>query len=472
VTARRRREHAPDTTLALAERIVNAPRAGDARAARRRVDEWLAEHAGAAGAAAIPDLLAGYPKVRSLLEGIAVGSPFLWDLASREPARLARLLSAPPHRHFDDLLERTAHAVDAGVDDAAAMHHLRRMKAEGALLIAIADIGGAWPLAEVTAALTRLADSAIELALRHLLRAAAARGQIRLQDAANPTLGCGYFALAMGKMGAFELNYSSDIDLICLFDPQAPQLAPETEPAPFFIRLTRSLVRMLHERTVDGYVFRVDLRLRPDPGLTQIALSTDAALGYYESVGQNWERQALIKARPCAGDIAVGDAFLDKLSPFIWRKYLDYAAIADVQAMKRQIHSYRGHDEIAVAGHNIKLGRGGIREVEFFAQTQQLIAGGRNPGLRGRGTLATLDALAAGGWITAKARRELSFAYTFLRRIEHRLQMVNDEQTHTLPSDPEQLEAFAHFAGFKDRDAFAAPWGEQLRIVEGPEARP
>src|SRR5246127_3773115 len=176
-------------------------------------------------------------------------------------------------------------------------------------------------------------------------------------------------------------------------------LADDIEPVPFFIGLTRDLIKILQARTSDGYVFRVDLRLRPDPSSTQIAISTAAALDYYESRGQNWERAALIKARAIAGDLAAGEALMRELSPFVWRKYLHYRTVADVHAMKRQIHAYRGHGEIAVEGHNIKLGRGGIREIEFFAQTQQLIAGGRHPELRDRGTIVTLAALAADGWI-------------------------------------------------------------------------
>ena len=209
-------------------------------------------------------------------------------------------------------------------------------------------------------------------------------------------IGSGYIVLAMGKMGAFELNYSSDIDLIVFYDPAAPALPKDAEPAPLFVRITQRLVKLLQERTADGYVFRTDLRLRPDPASTAIAISTAAAISYYESTGQNWERAAMIKARACAGDIAAGEAILNDLSPFVWRKYLDFASVADVHAMKRQINAYRGHGEIAVEGHNIKLGRGGIREIEFFAQTQQLIAGGRNPHLRDRDTLTTLDKLAAG----------------------------------------------------------------------------
>ncbi len=315
------------------------------------------------------------------------------------------------------------------------MRLLRRMKAEAALLIALADIGGVWPVMRATRALTELADTAIRAAVRFLLRDAAARGRLKPADPAKPEEGSGHIVLAMGKMGAFELNYSSDIDLIVFYDPDAPALADKDDATAFHVRITRGLVKLLQERTADGYVFRVDLRLRPDPASTQIAVSTEAALNYYGSVGQNWERAALIKARACAGDIKAGEAILAQLAPFIWRKYLDYAAVADIEALKRQIHAYRGHEDIAVEGHNIKLGRGGIREIEFFVQTQQLVAGGRHPELRGRETLPTLAALAEGGWIGADARADLDAAYRFLRTIEHRLQMVADDQTHTLPSD-------------------------------------
>jgi [glutamine synthetase] adenylyltransferase / [glutamine synthetase]-adenylyl-L-tyrosine phosphorylase len=312
-----------------------------------------------------------------------------------------------------------------------------------------------WPVMRATCALTELADGAVEAATRYLLADAARAGRLVPRDRAEPQAGSGYIVIAMGKMGAFELNYSSDIDLIVFYDPAALALPKDAEPAPLFVRLTQRLVKLLQERTADGYVFRTDLRLRPDPASTAIAISTPAALTYYEGVGQNWERAALIKARACAGDIARGEAILNELAPFVWRKYLDFAAVADVHAMKRQINAYRGHGEIAVEGHNIKLGRGGIREIEFFAQTQQLIAGGRNPYLRDRDTLTTLDKLCADGWIDAAARDDMTSAYIFLRGVEHRLQMVNDEQTQVLPAEREGLERFARFLGFPNRDAFA-----------------
>ncbi len=255
----------------------------------------------------------------------------------------------------------------------------------------------------------------------------------------------------MGKQGAGELNYSSDIDLIVLYDAERNFLMPDVEPGQFFVRLTKRLVQLLQDMTEDGYAFRVDLRLRPDPRATQVAISMEAAAIYYENMGQNWERAAMIKARAAAGDMALGEEFLDRLKPYIWRKYLDFAAIADVQSLKLQIHAVKGHGAIAVRGHNLKLGRGGIREIEFFVQTQQLIAGGRNPKLRGRRTLDMLDQLAAAQWIDAAAADELKAAYRFLRTIEHRVQMVNDEQTHTLPSSAEAFDRLARLSGYDAR---------------------
>jgi glutamate-ammonia-ligase adenylyltransferase len=235
--------------------------------------------------------------------------------------------------------------------------------------------------------------------------------------------------------------------------------------------LTRDLVRILQERTAHGYVFRTDLRLRPDPGSTPLAISTDAALNYYESVGQNWERAAMIKARAVAGDIAAGQDLLKSLAPFVWRKYLDFAAIADIHAMKRQIHAVRGFGQIAVAGHDIKVGRGGIREIEFFVQTQQLIAGGRQPALRVPATLVALERLSEAGWIKPEVRDDLDGAYRFLRTVEHRLQMVADEQTQRLPDDPDRLAGLARFCGYPTTAPFAARLTAELERVQAHYAR-
>ena len=407
-----------------------------------------------------------YPTVRQLIAGIVEGSPYLWELIRADPARLIATLGTNPEQHLATILSRAFVAVDADQDEDAAMHRLRRMKADAALLIAISDIGGVWPLQQVTQALTSLADTAVRAAVRFMLRDAVKRGKLRPGDATRPEEESGYVVVAMGKMGAFELNYSSDIDLIVFFDPEAAAIGEDVEAGQLYVRVTRGLVKLLQERTADGYVFRVDLRLRPDPASTQVAVSVPSALNYYEHVGRNWERAAMIKARVCAGDAQTGEMLLNDLSPFIWRKYLDFAAITDVQAMKQQIHAYKGHGEIAIEGHNLKLGRGGIREIEFFVQTQQLIAGGRHPELRGRDTLAMLAVLTEGGWINADAREDMAAAYDFLRKAEHRLQMVADEQTQTLPENREGTEKFAHFLGFRTRDEFAEVLTGHLRNVQ------
>jgi [glutamine synthetase] adenylyltransferase / [glutamine synthetase]-adenylyl-L-tyrosine phosphorylase len=438
----------------LAARIAETPAPADPKQAKAKLSD-LVERAKATpeGAALLPFLENAF---RSLLLAIADHSPFLWQLALADPARLARFGVHSPEEIHRELVCRVAglYRTSPLVDQRDAAREFRRARATHALLVALADIGGVWTVDEVTRYLSDFADATVSGAVNLLLGEAAVTGKIRLPDSDNPGEGSGFVVLALGKHGAGELNYSSDIDLVVFFDPQAPALADRDEAATFYSRLARNLAKLLQERTADGYVHRVDYRLRPDPGSTPVAVSLPAAYTYYETVGQNWERAALIKARPVAGDLALGQRFLDDLAPFIWRKYFDFASIADVHAMKRQIHAVRGHDEIAVAGHDIKLGRGGIREVEFFVQTQQLVFGGRRPALRGRRTLDMLAALHDEGWITAKARDELSGAYRFLRTIEHRLQMVADEQTQRLPSDPETLARFADFCGFPDLKAF------------------
>src|SRR5579883_1343279 len=448
----------------LAARIALPPAVP--KADHARLQAWLAEIAGAPAGPALAQLISDHPAVGELIAGFSLRAPYLWELVRADPARLLALLQADPETAFEGILARSGELAAKPAEEAGMMALLRRLKAQGALLIALADAGGVWPVMQVTAALTRLADAAVSLAVRYLFADAAANGAIDPPDPARPEWARGYFVLALGKMGAHELNYSSDIDLIVFYDTERASAAPGIELAPFYVRLTRRLVKLLAERTVDGYVFRTDLRLRPDPASTQIAVSTAAALHYYESIGQSWERAALIKARPCAGDIPAGEAMLKALSPFVWRKYIDFAAVSDIHAMKRQIHAYRGHGEISVEGHNLKLGRGGIREIEFFVQTQQLLLGGRYPQLRARETLGGLAALAAGGWIDARCREELDAAYRLLRVIENRLQMVADEQTQTLPSDPQVLESFARFAGFAGRDALAETLLTQLRNVQ------
>jgi glutamate-ammonia-ligase adenylyltransferase len=460
----RRKAKSGTNQTTLFSRIRETPRVANAKAAKQAVADLLAS-APVKTRAALSKAIETSGLLARLLQGLSEGSSYLWGTMSADPAMLSRLIDEIPEQGIERILAAGAKATLAAGDDSDAQKALRAMKREGALLIALCDIGGVWNLDEITSALTRLADTAVRSAVDRILRVAGSIGKLKLPNPSAPAEGSGYIVLAMGKHGARELNYSSDIDLIVFFERKAP-LAEGIEAVPFFVGLTKNLLRLVHERNEEGYVFRVDLRLRPDPGSTQIAISTDAALDYYEREGQTWERAAFIKARPVAGDIAAGENFLKNLSPFVWRRYLDHAAIADVHAMKRQIHAFRGHDEIAVAGHNIKLGRGGIREIEFFVQTQQLIAGGRIPELRGKRTVEMLARLAEEKWIDENARDELHEAYLYLRHVEHRLQMIADEQTHLLPESDEALDRFAHFLGLKDRKAFAKEITQHLRKVQ------
>jgi glutamate-ammonia-ligase adenylyltransferase len=454
-----------DAGGALADRITATFKPADARGARKRVNDLLKS----ADAEALASL-AEAPAVRGLLEAVADFSPFLWGLIEREPERAARVFAADPQAHVAAIVDRMA-AAAAGDDRAALACALRQGRAEGALTAALADLGGLWDCEQVTAALSDMAEAAIRAATRFALREAHDGGRLTLADSADPEKGSGFFILGMGKLGARELNFSSDVDLIALYDPEVVPAREGEELTPLFVRVTQTIVKLLQERTADGYVARVDLRLRPDPSSTAVAISRDMAMQYYESAGQNWERAAMIKARVVAGDVAAGDAFLAELRPFIWRRSLDHAAIADIHAMKRQIHAHKGHGEVAVEGHNLKLGRGGIREIEFFVQTQQLVAGGRDPDLRARGTVEMLGRLAEAGWIAPRARDQLGEAYGFLRTLEHRVQMVEDAQTHTLPDDRKALARFARFAGYDGRDAFAEALLKRLKTVQRHYAR-
>jgi glutamate-ammonia-ligase adenylyltransferase len=352
---------------------------------------------------------------------------------------------------------------------------LRQAKRQVALICALADIGGDWNLEEVTGALSGLAETTLSLAVAHLLRTAHDAGELVLPDPDNPAAGGGFTVLGMGKLGARELNYSSDVDLVLLFDPAAPIYTKRTADHAmigFAARIARGLVALMETRDADGYVFRTDLRLRPDPAATPPAIAIGNAITYYESMGQNWERAAMIKARPVAGDLALGSGFLEAIRPFIWRRGLDFAAVADIQAMKRRIDEHKGGalneaaDPITrITGHNIKLGEGGIREIEFLVQTLQLVWGGRDPALRDRTTLGALRLLSRAGHVSSEAAAQLEDAYRFLRLVEHRLQMVNDRQTHAIPEKSDDLRRIAMFMGFESAASFAHAMIRQLSVV-------
>jgi len=417
--------------------------------AAERLFEVLVEAADAEGWRGVLD------KAWPALAPVAGASPYLAGLMRRRPANLRRILERDPAAGLADIIHHTD-ALDG--EPEALRAPLRVLKADLHLLTALADLGGVWGLDQVTGALSAFADAACRTALRAVAAEQRARGRLISppEDSRGPIPGL--FGLAMGKHGAHELNYSSDIDISLFFEPRLMVLALREgeEMQDFANRVGKGIATLLSERTADGYVFRVDLRLRPDPSSTPPVVAGPMALAYYESVGQNWERAAFIKARPVLGDMRAAGRFLKALVPFIWRRSLDYAAVLDIQAIKRQIHVHKTGEGLHAAGANLKLGRGGIREIEFYAQTQQLILGGRDPVLREPRTLEALTALTEAGHIPSAVAEELSAAYVELRGLEHRVQMLDDEQTHRLPENPERRAAVAALAGWDDLPAFDA----------------
>lgn len=418
----------------------------DAEAAER-ARERLSEAAEAGGWSATLD--AAWPA----LAPVFAASPYLFGLSRRWPEMPRAVLEEGPDARLDAVIAGTI-GLTGGADDMRAP--LRRLKAELHLLTALADLGGLWTLDQVTGALSRFADVASRAALSGVAEDLRRRG--KLLTAADDTGGPipGLFGLAMGKHGADELNYSSDIDVSFFFDPDrlAPVLAEGVEAQGTMNRVAQGVASLLSERTADGYVFRVDLRLRPDPSSTPPVVAVPMALDYYEGVGQNWERAAFIKARAICGDFAAAREFLNALVPFVWRRSLDYQAVLDIQSIKRQIHVHKTGEGLEAAGANLKLGRGGIREIEFYAQTQQLILGGRDPSLRSPRTVDALEALAEKGHLPTEVAAELTAFYVELRGLEHRVQMLEDEQTHILPADPARRAAVAALAGEGDLAAF------------------
>ncbi|MGF1501787.1 MAG: bifunctional [glutamine synthetase] adenylyltransferase/[glutamine synthetase]-adenylyl-L-tyrosine phosphorylase [Paracoccaceae bacterium] len=441
----------PRAPRSLAEAAIAAPVPFDpvlGRAVARGLDARLAQ--GAMG---------------ELVAGAAGSAPYLARLLERHGSWLAEAAERPPQDALDTLLAEMDRGIAAAAP-AALPGILRESKARAALLIALADLGGVWSLGNVTGALTELADRAVAAAVRRLLSDAVARGRLPGLGPDALEKGAGYAVIAMGKMGARELNFSSDIDLICLFDQDrfAPDDLAEAKAA--FIKITQALIRLLSDQTAEGYVFRTDLRLRPAPSTTPVCLAMETAERYYESVGRTWERAAHIKARAVAGDLAAGRAYLDRLTPFVWRRYLDFAAIEDTHEMLRKIRAKKGKfTPEGLPGHDLKLGPGGIREIEFFAQTRQLIMGGRERRLRIPTTLGALDALAGLGLIPAATAESLSADYVAHRTTEHRLQMIEDAQTQTLPKSAEARARVAALAGWSDPTAWEAEIAARLARV-------
>jgi glutamate-ammonia-ligase adenylyltransferase len=356
-------------------------------------------------------------------------SPFLAMLLEREP----RLATA--------LVQGELPPLAAVLEDEPAMPVSRRLRLERrrlALRVAIGDLAGRDDLTAVTHALSDFADRALDTAIATAIAE-------RTPDATPQ----GFAAIALGKQGSRELNYSSDIDPIFLFDPATLPRRPREAPEEAAVRIGKRVVEILQARDGDGYVVRVDLRLRPSPEVTPIALSVDAAISYYESLALPWERAAFIRARAAAGDIALGAHFLDAVKPFVWRRALDFGAIGEIRGISRRIRDHYAQGQAFGPGFDLKRGRGGIREVEFFTQIHQLIHGGRDSALRVPDTRAALAALAAAGWVDTEEAAALVRAYTLFRTIEHRVQMIDDRQTHQLPGGA-ALDGVARLHGVSD----------------------
>lgn len=397
-------------------------------------------------------------------------SPFLYGIVAAKPDMLVYALQSDIKSQMDEIMARAENAWrdDGGQphSEADLMRELRQAKKQAALSLALYDLAQITTAKVTTQYLSDLASATLSAAIDHLLYEAHDRGKLVLKDVADPSKDSGLIVLGMGKLGAGELNYSSDIDIVVFFEADAGIVEDRGEATDVFAKMARRLIHIMQHYTRDGYVFRTDLRLRPDPGSTPLAFPIEAAMHYYESRGQNWERAAYIKARAIAGDIDAGKRFLDELQPFIFRKYLDFAAIADIHSIKRQIHAHRGLGDISVEGHNVKLGRGGIREIEFFVQTQQLIAGGRNPDLRVCRTDEAMEKLVDAHWLDKATADSLLKSYWYLRDLEHRIQMVADQQLHELPEDKDELKAIALMMGDKSTKAFGKNLLKHLGAVE------
>ncbi|MDE0221162.1 MAG: bifunctional [glutamine synthetase] adenylyltransferase/[glutamine synthetase]-adenylyl-L-tyrosine phosphorylase [Spirochaetaceae bacterium] len=382
------------------------------------------------------------PAGQAFFSFLCGNSPHLSLLLQRDLELTQALVEEPPEAITGRVRGDLA-AADPAMDRDQLMTFLRRQRNRVAVLAAAYDCFGIHGVMECAELLSDMADHAVRLTVSHLLLDRVERGDLERPDGDR----WGYFALAMGKHGSRELNYSSDIDLIVLFDPESVRYTGSRTLSDCFVRVTQDLVRILQTRTAGGYVFRTDLRLRPDPSSTPVAITVDFALNYYRRFGRTWERTALIKARPVAGDLTAGAAYLERLSPFIWDEALDFTSVEEIRSVSQQIHDFHGHGAVRAAGHNVKLGRGGIREIEFFVHMHQLAHGGRNRRLRGSRLLAMLETLDGEHHIMPRETAALRDAYLFLRRVEHRLQMVNDAQTQVLPDSEEGLEHIASFMG-------------------------
>jgi len=450
---------------------LNSPQAWPSTGNPDRVELGLRQWADAVGRLApgpdrtFAEALPSTPSGKAMFACIFGASPFLGKCAVRDPAYLRQLWEQGPEECAKEILG-SIRAMKPDADKDEIGRELRIARRRMAITIAFADITSSWDLRTVTWALTSLAEEACSAVMRVLITGLARRGALAPPNADDPERKSGLFALGLGKLGGCELNYSSDIDLILLFDPDAVPAAMRYEVPAHFMRLAHSFISVLSEPTMDGIAFRVDLRLRPDPVAMPLVISTKAALNYYEKRGQTWERAALIKARPIAGDREAAKVFLKDLASFVWRERLDFPTVQALHDIKKRIDAQHRGGKIGEPGQDLKLGRGGIREIEFFAQAHQLVWGGADSRFRTIATCLSLRELTTAGRIPAKVTETLILAYEYLRRAEHRIQMVADKQTHSLPTDLDELETLARFLGYPNRRAFGRDLEHHLRQVE------
>ncbi len=418
-----------------------------------------------------PDLAAWMQKVeeeeklQALLHVLFGNSPFLTQVLLKEPEVLYDLVQ----HGADDCFERICHAATEAAHAktrSEIMRSLRVCKRRMALLISLMDITACWSVDEVIERLSYFADMCVQAAVSFLLQEANEQQKIKLPCLENPGKDTGLIVWALGKLGSRELNYSSDIDLVVFYEPGKLQWEKKEKEGAFFITLARDLQQIISVRTAEGYVFRVDLRLRPDPFSTPPAIATPAVEVYYETIGQNWERAAMTKARFLAGDPDSHHTLMQFMVRYIWRKHLDFESIQDIHSMKRQIDSAQGKQLPNLQGYNVKLGHGGIREIEFFVQTQQLIWGGRQPELRLSNTCQALKALHRMQHVSREVCEQMQHAYLFYRKVEHRLQMIHDQQTHALPSNEQDMLHIARFMGYEKTHAFLAEIAKHILVVQ------
>jgi [glutamine synthetase] adenylyltransferase / [glutamine synthetase]-adenylyl-L-tyrosine phosphorylase len=442
------------------------PRSADPDLALNNLERVFSQPA---GRAQLPALIEGRGRNLDTLLRLLGTSQFFADVLAADPEAF-ELVRGSARRPPDakELKSQLQTAIDAAVDDTSVLRAFRRFRRRQILRIGVADIIRDRPLEEVTRAISQTAEIAVEVALGHALKHMTARYGEPFSDNGGPAR---VAVIGFGKLGGEELNYSSDIDLMFVHDADGETRGRRPIAAGEFVsRVVSEVVRLLSAHTPDGQAFRVDLRLRPEGRRGPLSRTLHSTLSYYDAMGRTWERQALIKARPIAGDSTLGREFLQAVEPFIYRKYFSFSEINEIKSLKRTIE--RKSRDAGADDRDVKTGRGGIRDIEFAVQFLQLLNGGDLPAVRERNTLLAIQALAEAGCLTGQEAQILDDTYRFLRRTEHRLQLLFDLQTHRLSTDADELRRVALRMGYSERGRVSAPWIETQEKSRGADATP